>query len=274
MWREILTRRLTRRSAPLAREGDEPMRVVNAVARADAIMGLVASTARPLSIGSIARDLGLPRNTTYELVFTLCECRLLRMGVDGRVSPGIRLFELGGVYVASLDWVEEAREVAREVRDLSGETVQVAMLDGRDAIYLVKEESQKAIRMASSIGRRLSAHASAIGKVLLAGLPYMDLVALLGTQSLERLTEHTIVDPAQLMEEFESNAFGHRWKEQRPPLTRWRGSSASPAAVAVRYTDAPWACCRMNPLQLPAPRWKPKRAGSWARSPTRACALG
>lgn len=180
------------------------MRVVNAVARADAIMGLVASTARPLSIGSIARDLGLPRNTTYELVFTLCECRLLRMGVDGRVSPGIRLFELGGVYVASLDWVEEAREVAREVRDLSGETVQVAMLDGRDAIYLVKEESQKAIRMASSIGRRLPAHASAIGKVLLAGLPLAERVELLGTHPLERLTEHTIVDPAQLMEELES----------------------------------------------------------------------
>ena len=180
------------------------MRVVNAVARADAIMGLVASTARPISIGSIARDLGLPRNTTYELVFTLCECRLLRMGVDGRVSPGIRLFELGGVYLASLDWVEEAREVAREARDLSGETVQVALLDGRDAIYLVKEESQKAIRMASSIGRRLPAHASAIGKVLLAALPPAELVNLLGTRPLERLTEHTIVDPAQLMEELES----------------------------------------------------------------------
>lgn len=167
------------------------MRTVNAVARAVGILELLADGSAELPVAVIATRMGIPRNTTYELVGTLEELGLVRMH-EGRVRLGVRLFELGSRYASSLDLLGEARDIAARLRDMSGETVHLAALHGRYVTYLLKEESRQAVRMSSAVGLRLPAHVSAVGKAMLAALPPDELARRLEGVELERFTEASI----------------------------------------------------------------------------------
>jgi IclR family KDG regulon transcriptional repressor len=179
------------------------MRNVQSVARACAIMSLVAESSPPPRVPAIAKSLGIPRNTTYELVNTLCAADCLEVGADGTVRLGFRLFELGSAYGQSLDLIREAREAARELVARCNETCHVARLDGREVVYLVKEEGDQFVRMASSVGHRLPAHGTAVGKLLLAYLPRPQLDKLLAGAPLEKMTANTITDVDELIRELD-----------------------------------------------------------------------
>lgn len=177
------------------------MREVTAVARAADILSLVASTESAPRAGSIAAALDIPRNTTYELVHTLADRGLLFLDPEGRIHLGQRVIELAGRYIASTDWLSEATAVARRLRDESGETVHVAVLDGRDVVYVVKEDSPRPLQIKSFVGRRLPAHVSGVGKALLAELESNELTQLLDGVELEGLTEHSITTTEDLVRE-------------------------------------------------------------------------
>jgi DNA-binding IclR family transcriptional regulator len=84
------------------------------------------------------------------------------------------------------------------VRDALDETVQLSVLDGRFNVYVAKVDGGQALVLASAVGRRLPAHATGVGKVLLAGLDQAVVKRLLGNVKLERFTEHTLTDKAAL----------------------------------------------------------------------------
>ncbi len=177
------------------------MRTVPAVARSVAIIDLITRAAEAPKVSTIASELGIPRNTTYELIATLQEADLVEIGLDGRITPGFRLFEWGGAYARSVDLIQQASLVAREVASEHNVTVHVAVLEGREVVYLVKEEGNQHVRMGSGIGRRVPAHATGVGKALLAQLSPSRLQELLGRQPLTRLTAGTITDPKVLISE-------------------------------------------------------------------------
>ena len=168
------------------------MRTVNAIARAADVLETAAASPEPLRISSIASTIGIPRNSVYEIVNTLAARRLLQIRDDGRVSLGPWLFELGSRYAQSVDLLVEARAIASDVRDASGETVHVATLDGRHALYLIKEESRQMVRMSSAIGMRLPAHVSGVGKAMLSALPAEELAQRFDGVYLERLTPNSL----------------------------------------------------------------------------------
>jgi DNA-binding IclR family transcriptional regulator len=175
-------------------------RRVPAAARSIAIIDLVTSTDERLKIPQIGARLGIPRNSTYELIDTLAEADVISVSTDGRVSPGFRLFEWGGAYAQSLDLIGEARQVASELAERLNETVHVARLIGSDVVYLVKQEGEQHVRMGSAEGRRVPAHATSVGKMLLASLEPERLDEIL-SGPLPRLTPNTIVDHTALRRE-------------------------------------------------------------------------
>jgi DNA-binding IclR family transcriptional regulator len=164
---------------------------------------VVAQSPEPLRIPAIARRLEIPRNTTYELVNTLCAEKCLELGAGGTVALGFRLFEFGSAYAQSFDLIREAHHAAREVVRCCNETCHVARLEGREVVYLVKEEGNQVVRMSSVVGRRLPAHGTAVGKAMLANLPRNELMELLGRARLERLTANTITDLDELIRELD-----------------------------------------------------------------------
>jgi IclR family transcriptional regulator, KDG regulon repressor len=170
------------------------MRLSPALVRACDILDAIARASEPPRISSLARELDLPRNTAYELVNTLASRNLVSLDADGRVRLGFHLFELGSVYTQSLDLFNEARPIVHEMVQATNQTTHLAMLDGRHAVFLIKEEGAKSVRNISAVGRKVPAHGTAIGKAILAYLPREETLRRLEGERLERLTARTITD--------------------------------------------------------------------------------
>lgn len=175
-------------------------RAVPAVTRALDILELFLD--RPtLSAPEITERLQLPRTTVHELVTTLAE-RAYLIPVPGqptRYRLGMRLFQLGSVFADRLDLAHEAREAAQRVAAECDETVHVAVLDGTDVVYIAKADSTHPVRMVSAVGRRLPAHCTGVGKMLLSGLSTDALdTAYPLDRELPAMTDHSVASPVRL----------------------------------------------------------------------------
>ncbi|GAA3905790.1 IclR family transcriptional regulator [Streptomyces gulbargensis] len=175
-------------------------RLVPAVTRAFDILELFLQGDGTLSAPEITRRLHLPRTTTHELVTTLAARNYLMPVPDqpGRYRLGVRTYQLGSRYAEELDLAAEGRQVAQEVAETCGETVHVALLEDMDVIYIAKVDSTHAVRMVSAAGRRLPAHCTAVGKMLLATLPEAELEARLDGRELTAMTPNSLTDPDAL----------------------------------------------------------------------------
>ncbi|MFE1951718.1 IclR family transcriptional regulator [Streptomyces sp. NPDC059524] len=176
-------------------------RLVPAVTRALDILELFLDGDGTLTAPDIVRKLQLPRTTVHELVSTLAARQYLvqEPGQPGRYRLGVRPYQLGSRYAEQLDLAAEGREVARAVAETCDETVHVAILEDTDVIYIAKVDSTHAVRMVSAAGRRLPAHCTSVGKMLLASLPEPELDARIPDDAeLAGMTENSITDPAAL----------------------------------------------------------------------------
>ncbi|MDJ1130954.1 IclR family transcriptional regulator [Streptomyces iconiensis] len=176
-------------------------RLVPAVVRAFDILELFLDGGGALSAPDIVRRLELPRTTVHELVNTLVARAYLVPVSDqpGHYRLGVRAYQLGSRYAEQLDLAAEGQQVARSVAETCDETVHVAILEDTDVIYVAKVDSTHAVRMVSAAGRRLPAHCTAVGKMLLASLPDEELTERIpdGTK-LVAMTPNSLTDPATL----------------------------------------------------------------------------
>jgi IclR family transcriptional regulator, KDG regulon repressor len=179
-------------------------RLVPALARALDILEAVRDAASPPAIPEIVARLGLPRSTVHDLVTTLAARGYLQPA-DGRPHRfvlGLRVWELGGTYAASLDLPREALQAARAVSDACGETVHVAVIDHTQVVYIAKVDGSYAVRMVSAVGRRLPAHCTAVGKMLLSALSDEELAARYGRgRTLPAMTPNSFTSLARLRRE-------------------------------------------------------------------------
>jgi IclR family transcriptional regulator, blcABC operon repressor len=163
-----------------------------AVARAVGILDLLAEdAATPLGTSEIARRLQLPKSSVANICAALVDSGLL-CRVGNGFSLGHRLAEFGGAYLAGVDQVREFRDACQTLPVASEETVQLAVLDRLDVVYLARHEGRQPIRLVSEIGRRLPASCTAAGKAALACLSPVDLADRLhGITNLPGLTGHS-----------------------------------------------------------------------------------
>ena len=89
----------------------------------------------------------------------------------GKYRLGLRIYELGALVSVHMDLHEAATPYLHELRSLTGETVQVAVLDGHEVVYVERLESMHTLRLFGRVGHRNQAHCTSTGKVLLAHLP-------------------------------------------------------------------------------------------------------
>ncbi|WP_236790497.1 IclR family transcriptional regulator [Amycolatopsis sp. GM8] len=230
-------------------------RLVPAVQRAADVLELFLGPDATLSAAEIVERLGLPRSTTHELLTTLVARRYLdrQVGEETTYALGPVLLELGSRYQQRLEFAKEADAAARSVAAQCGETVHVGILDGLDVIYLSKIDSTHSVRLISEVGRRLPAHCTAVGKVLLAGLPPAELNARLKGRRLAALTENSITSRAMLLaqlEEVRRTGVAHERSESNPdagcvaaPVVDARGEWAAAMSISIptsRHSEESW----------------------------------
>lgn len=232
-------------------------RLVPAVTRALDILELFLDGDGTLSAPEITRRLDLPRTTVHELVTTLAARNYLVPLPDqpGRYRLGVRPYQLGSRYAEQLDLAAEGQQVARSVAETCDETVHVAILEGVDVIYIAKVDSTHAVRMVSAAGRRLPAHCTSVGKMLLASLPEGELEARLpAAEPLAAMTPNSLTEPAALREALADI-------RERGTAVEERESNPDVNCVAAPVRNSSGQTVAALSISVPTIRWSEERRG-------------
>jgi DNA-binding IclR family transcriptional regulator len=152
------------------------------------------TAARALSLTEISQRAALPLSTTHRMVAEWTEWGGLTRLEDGRYSLGLRLWEIGVQTPTARNLRTIALPYLEDLYELTREHVHLAILDGRDALYVEKLSGHQAVHVISRVGGRLPLHATGVGLVLLAFAPVQLLDDYLRSE-LTRFTPATIVDP-------------------------------------------------------------------------------
>ncbi|MFD5508102.1 IclR family transcriptional regulator [Streptomyces sp. NPDC059761] len=153
------------------------------------------------SLADIQHDLSLPKSSLYMLLRTLVNLGWVETDATGtRYGIGVRALLVGSSYIDGDEVVAAARPTLDRLSDDTTETIHLARRDGTSVVYLATRPSQHYLRPFTRVGRRLPVHSTALGKALLATHSDEEVRALL-PRRLEAVTEHTITDREQLVEE-------------------------------------------------------------------------
>ena len=154
-----------------------------------------------IGVSELARRLQLGKSAVHRLLTTLVAEGLVEQDPrTGGYRLGIVMFELGEAVKVHLDLHAAAGPVLAHLREQTGESSQVGVLDGDDVVYVDRLESAHSLRLFTETGRRVPVHCTSSGKVLLAYAPEHVREAALA-RSHPRLTPHTITDAAALRAE-------------------------------------------------------------------------
>jgi len=151
-----------------------------------------------LSLTQIAEQVGMHKSTIHRLLATLETKRFVsRDKATGMYQLGFRFLELASIMLQDLDINRWAQPYLQDLAILSGETVDLAMLDNDHVVYLQVVESPQRVKIAAAVGEQLPVYCTATGKAFLAYLPEYQLKEILAKGKV-KYTEHTIVSDTDL----------------------------------------------------------------------------
>jgi DNA-binding IclR family transcriptional regulator len=143
-----------------------------------------------LTAAEMARLLGIPRSTAFRLAQTLEFLGFLaRDGDNYRIGPAV--LRLGFEYIASLEMSELARPLIDRLRDATGLSAQLVIRDGREVVIVLKASPATTFASNVTVGTRLPAHATTLGRVLLSDADDATLRALYPEPTLPQVTRQT-----------------------------------------------------------------------------------
>src|SRR5204862_5228956 len=161
------------------------------------LLTLLARHTEPLPAGSIARELGLPRSTTYHLLAVLRDAGFVtHLEEERRYGLGVAAFELGSAYQRQAPLQRIARPLLGRLVDVTTHNAHLAVLHGRDVLYVIEERAPGRPLLVTDVGVRLPAPLTASGLAMLAALAPRQLTALFPTRRL--LTQRYDAGPESL----------------------------------------------------------------------------
>lgn len=154
------------------------------------------------TLSDVARDTGLTRASARRFLLTLERIGYVR-SEDRRFTLTPRVLELGYAFLSSLTLPQIAQPHLRELVERVHESSSVSVLDGNEIVYVAREPTQRIMTVAISVGTRFPAHATSMGRVLLAGLEESELDAFLEALDVRSFTRSTVTDKGRLRQEIE-----------------------------------------------------------------------
>ncbi|TQL55552.1 IclR family transcriptional regulator [Subtercola boreus] len=155
----------------------------------------------PIGVSTLATELSIAPSTAHRLLSTLVEEGFAEQLTTSRkyaLAPGITLTSHSS---ALSRYIVLAEAPMRGLRDASGETVHLAVRLGSNIRYVAAVESDQMMRVTSRVGREQPAHATAVGKVLLASLPDEEIRRMYTSEQLNRLSDFTLRSMDELLDE-------------------------------------------------------------------------
>lgn len=143
------------------------------------ILQLLATRAEPVPASAIARDLGLPRSSVYHLLGVLTERGFVaHLAEERRYGLGVAVYELGSAYQRQAPLQRRARRAMDRLVDAAGLNAHLAVLHGRDVLYVIEQRAPGQPLLVTDVGVRLPATLTATGLAMLAAVDAAQLRAL------------------------------------------------------------------------------------------------
>ncbi|MCU1670072.1 MAG: Transcriptional regulator, IclR family [Blastococcus sp.] len=145
---------------------------VPAARHALSLLQALARSAGPVPAATLARELGLPRSSTYHLLTELIDAGfVVHLPEERRYGLGVSAFEIGSAYSRQEPLARLARPLLARLVDAVGHSAHLAVLHGREVLYVVEQRAPGRPPLVTDVGVRLPAQLTASGRALLADLP-------------------------------------------------------------------------------------------------------
>ena len=206
-----------------------PTPAKSVTARALSVLGAFHVEEPQLTLSQISRATGLPVATVFRLAGELEDGGFLQRDTSNRYSLGVRLWEMGLLTPVHGHLREIAMPFLLNLQYATRETVQLAVCDGLDAVYVEKLTMVTDVPVQSRIGARIPLHATAVGQAMLASSP-AEFIEQIAALPLTKYTPHTVTTKRELtrsLERVRTQGYALSTEEYLP------GSTAIAAPVIV-----------------------------------------
>jgi DNA-binding IclR family transcriptional regulator len=192
------------------------------------------NTARNLS--NVSRDLKINRTTLIRLIHTLLDQRMIEeISQGGGYRLGAALVSLGAQAIQGRDIVRVCQPVLQSLCRSTGMSAHLGVLDGRDIIYLSREAPNSHLVSNVRAGSRLLAHASSIGRAILAQMEDSQIRAIFDGGEVGRVTDKTPATIDEIVDQARADrAFGFAWSQGN-----FEAGIGSCAAAIFDHTGVP-----------------------------------
>lgn len=199
-------RTVTEKKPPRALAGKGESRdTVQSLSRALGLLNALAAQDDGVGLSDLSKRVGLAVSTAHRLLTTLQQEGFVRFDDQRGVwTVGVQAYVVGSAFLRARELTAIARPVMRQLMEDSGETVNLAVEDRGEAIYVAQVESRQMMRAIARPGGRALMHASGVGKALLAAMPETDCERIVAGHGLPRETERTLSTPNGLRAELDA----------------------------------------------------------------------
>jgi IclR family pca regulon transcriptional regulator len=160
-----------------------------------------------LGVADIADELGMSRSTTHRYIITLVALGFLEQEASRKYRLGLRVTDLGMSALNSTGLREHAHQYLEKLRQRTSYTTSLAVLDGAEILYVDRARTfrrgQHRIDVNVRLGSRLPAYCTAMGKVLLAGLPKVEQREIISEIRFEKHGPNTVASKRALLAELD-----------------------------------------------------------------------
>lgn len=156
------------------------------------------------TLTEVAQQAGLDKSTTFRLLQTLVDLGFVNRDTEKRYHLTARVCRLGFTLVNTMGVRTVAKPFLEELFTQADQTVNLVVLDGPDIVYVDRIQKRRLIATRLDIGSRLPAHATALGKAILAFLPETALEEVMARVAWVSLTPNTITEPSALRQELQA----------------------------------------------------------------------
>ena len=155
-----------------------------------------------LALTDLSQQLDIPAPTAYRLLSTLQSHGIVEFHEDTQQwMIGVETFRMGSAFLRRTRMIDMGRDLMRDLMHDSGETVNLAIEQDGDVVFVTQVETAEPIRAFFPPGTRGAIHASGIGKALLAELPRREVKAIIERKGLPKFTKETLTDSEALFNE-------------------------------------------------------------------------
>jgi DNA-binding IclR family transcriptional regulator len=181
-----------------------PKNLVQSVLRALSILDLLDKK-RELGVTEISDLLDMDKSTAFRLISTLRHSNfIVQNRNNSKYTNSYKLFELGQNVLHKTDLIARAYPYMCEISTLTGETVNLAVHEGLEVVYVEKIETEDIVKVSLNIGQRRPMYCTAVGKAILAYMPEPRMRDLLARFEYRPLTPNTLPDRAALEKDLEA----------------------------------------------------------------------